>query len=94
MLLNGAPGIFSARYAGAEADDSRIPKNCFRDESFAKKDRKARFVCSIALAMPEGNVRTFNGYTKEALAPSQRGFNGFGYDPVFYLKGMIGHLQK
>jgi XTP/dITP diphosphohydrolase len=85
--LNGAPGTHSARYSGSDADDSRNTEKLLSEmRLFAKKDRKARFVCSIALAMPDENVRTFNGYCEGSIGAEPKGANGFGYDPVFYPK--------
>jgi XTP/dITP diphosphohydrolase len=86
--LNGAPGTRSARYSGSEADDSKNTEKLLSEmRLFAKKDRKARFVCSMALAMPDGNVRTFNGYSEGSIGTEPRGSNGFGYDPVFCPEG-------
>jgi XTP/dITP diphosphohydrolase len=86
--LGGDPGTRSARYSGADADDSKNTEKLLSDmRSLAKKDRKARFVCSLALAMSDGNVRTFNGYSEGSIGTEPRGANGFGYDPVFWPEG-------
>ncbi len=87
--LGGAPGVFSARYAGERASDSENVKKLLRDMRplADNKLREARFVCCIAFATPEGKHRTFTGYVKGIIGKGQKGFNGFGYDPVFYPEG-------
>jgi XTP/dITP diphosphohydrolase len=87
--LGGAPGVFSARYAGDKAKDSENVKKLLRElRSFAESSaREARFVCCIAFAYPEGKCKTFTGYVKGIIGKKQKGFNGFGYDPVFYPEG-------
>lgn len=86
--LNGAPGTRSARYSGSDADDSKNTEKLLSEmRLFAEKDRKARFVCSMALSMPDENVRTFNGYCEGSIGAEPKGTNGFGYDPVFYPEG-------
>ena len=84
--LDGAPGIYSARYAGPnKTDKDRYEK--LLSELEGVEDRTARFVCVIALASPEGLIGTARGTVegKIALAPSGEG--GFGYDPVFIPNG-------
>ncbi|MEW6417795.1 MAG: XTP/dITP diphosphatase [Nitrospirota bacterium] len=86
--LNGDPGTLSARYAGAGTDDRRnIEKLLYEMRSFAGEKRGARFVCCIALALPDGRVSTFYGYSEGSIGTEPRGFSGFGYDPVFYPEG-------
>jgi XTP/dITP diphosphohydrolase len=87
--LDGAPGVFSARYAGENANDSENVKKLLREMRplTDSKDRGARFVCCIAFATPEGKYKTFTGYIKGIIGKGQKGFNGFGYDPVFYPEG-------
>lgn len=87
-VLNGDPGTLSARYAGEDADDRKnIEKLLFEMCSIADEQRGARFVCCIALAFPEGSVKTFFGYVEGMIGREPRGFQGFGYDPVFYPEG-------
>lgn len=87
-VLNGGPGTLSARYAGEDADDRKnIEKLLFEMRSIADEQRGARFVCCIALAFPEGSVKTFFGYVEGMIGREPRGFQGFGYDPVFYPEG-------
>ncbi|MEW6052249.1 MAG: XTP/dITP diphosphatase [Nitrospirota bacterium] len=84
--LNGAPGVLSARYAGEEADDRKNVEALLR-EMQSLTNRKARFVCCMALAYPGGAIRIFNGYAEGTIGTEPRGSNGFGYDPVFYPAG-------
>ncbi len=84
--LHGAPGIYSARYAGEEASDtSNILKllNDLRDVPPA--GRKALFRCVLILYRPGGRYQTFDGCWEGRIAEAPAGLNGFGYDPVFYL---------
>ena len=87
--LGGAPGVFSARYAGEGAKDSENVKKLLRElrPFIESRDREARFVCCVAFSDPEGKCRTFTGYVKGIIGKKQKGFNGFGYDPVFYPEG-------
>lgn len=87
--LGGAPGVFSARYAGEEADDKKNVRKLLREMSGidAPEKRGARFVCCIALALPDGRCRTFTGYAEGTIGRRARGKSGFGYDPVFYPYG-------
>jgi XTP/dITP diphosphohydrolase len=86
--LGGAPGILSARYAGNGADDRRNVKKLLKDMGNLKDTaRDARFVCCIAFALPDGKHKTFTGYIKGQIGEKPRGFNGFGYDPIFFPSG-------
>jgi XTP/dITP diphosphohydrolase len=84
--LNGAPGIHSARFAGDDAtdEDNRV-KLLSKLETIPTRDRGARFRCVVALAMPDGEVRTSEGRCEGSVARSPIGDNGFGYDPIFLL---------
>ena len=85
-VLNGAPGIFSARYAGDHASDAeRIRK--LLEEMKGKTNRRARFVCVIALAYRGNSVKTFRGEVNGTIIEEPRGNHGFGYDPVFVPDG-------
>ena len=82
--LEGAPGIYSARFAGKEtsyAERFRIILE--RLNSFPMEERTARFRCAIALAEPSGFVRIVEGTIEGVIAASPRGEHGFGYDPIF-----------
>jgi XTP/dITP diphosphohydrolase len=86
--LGGAPGIYSARYAGAGANDGQNTGKLLSEMRSLEKDKRgARFVCCIALAFPDGNTYTFYGYAEGSIGTEQRGVRGFGYDPVFYPEG-------
>ena len=82
--LGGEPGVRSARYAGAGADDAARVRRLLRNlrETPAGR-RQARFRCAIAVASLNGPVRTFAGVCEGTIADAPRGRNGFGYDPVF-----------
>lgn len=84
--LNGAPGVYSARYAGEKADDrDNIERLLFEMRDI--KDRRARFVCVIALAFPDGRVEVFDGSIEGKIGYAPVGKGGFGYDPVFIPEG-------
>jgi len=86
--LKGAPGVLSARYAGEGTDDKRNIEKLLREmRSFGTEKRRARFVCCIALALPDGTINTFYGYVEGEIGTEPKGTNGFGYDPVFYPDG-------
>ena len=84
--LGGAPGIRSARWAGAERDFGLAMKRVHR-ELGPCADRGARFVCALALAWPDGRVEVFEGAVSGSLAWPPRGDRGFGYDPMFVAAG-------
>ncbi len=86
--LGGAPGVFSARYAGENSDDQKNVKKLLREmRGLGDGERSARFVCCIAFSMPGRGTKTFTGYARGRIGRRPRGFNGFGYDPVFYPEG-------
>ncbi len=81
--LGGAPGVHSARYAGAEATDA--DNNALLLKRLAGvTNRGARFVCVIALVKDGKLVRTFRGAVEGRIIDAPRGSGGFGYDPLFY----------
>lgn len=87
--LNGEPGIYSARYMGE--DTSYRIKNAnliSRLEGVPMEKRTARFVCAIAAVLPDGEVLTTRGVIEGKIGYEERGTNGFGYDPIFYLPDM------
>ena len=82
--LNGAPGIYSARYAGEEHDDT-ANVNKLLDELFDVPNRKrtARYVCAMTVMMPDGRTLQVEGTCEGVIAQNPKGSNGFGYDPIF-----------
>lgn len=82
--LNGAPGIYSARYAG-EAHDDAANVNKLLDDMFDVPGRKrtAHFTCVITLMMPDGRTLSVEGRCEGVIAQNPKGNNGFGYDPIF-----------
>jgi len=84
--LGGAPGIYSARYAGPGAsDEDRYRKLLSELGECPFEDRTARFRCAVAIAQPNGQVDVAEGTCEGVIAFEPRGENGFGYDPVFYM---------
>lgn len=86
--LNGAPGIFSARWAGPNKDFSAAMRRIEQELSLHNGKSSAKFVCALALAAPGGEVETFIGEISGHLEFPPRGENGFGYDPIFVADGM------
>ena len=80
--LGGAPGIYSARWAGPEKDFPRAMAEIERRLG-GSDDRAARFVCALTLAWPDGHAETFVGTVEGRLVFPPRGDHGFGYDPIF-----------
>jgi len=86
--LGGKPGVKSARYAGDNAsDENNIVKLLKELEGVSSDKRNARFVCCIALVLPDGEEQIFWGYVNGKIIESPRGDHGFGYDPVFIPDG-------
>jgi XTP/dITP diphosphohydrolase len=87
--LDGAPGIYSARWAGDEKNFSKAIARVGRElESRGADDRSAKFVCALALATPSGETDIFEGEVRGHLEFPPRGSRGFGYDPIFVADGM------
>jgi XTP/dITP diphosphohydrolase len=84
--LDGAPGIYSARWAGAERDFARAMARV-EQELAGKRDRRAHFVAALSLAWPDGHSETFRGEVHGTLIWPPRGNRGFGYDPMFVPDG-------
>lgn len=84
--LNGEPGIYSARYMGEDTSYEIKNQNLLNRAAKARGDeRSARFVCSIAAVLPDGNVFHTEETMEGILADNPAGEEGFGYDPIFYL---------
>ena len=85
--IDGAPGVYSARYAGEPSNDAANNKKllaALEDGS----DRTARFRCAIALATPEGRSQTVDGSCEGVIGLTPKGDQGFGYDPLFVPNGV------
>lgn len=85
--LGGDPGIYSARWAGPDKDFAAAMKDVHDKMVAAGGDDRARFVCALALAWPDGHVETVEGEVKGRIAWPPRGTRGFGYDPIFIADG-------
>jgi len=86
--LGGAPGVFSARYAGEGAGDRENLEKLLREMRAVPAGRRgARYVCALALAFPDGRTATVHGTVEGRIGTEPRGSRGFGYDPVFYPEG-------
>ena len=85
--LGGAPGIYTARYAGENAtNDENIDKLLANLQGVPFEKRGATFVAVIAVAFPDGTVKKFRGEVKGKILTERHGANGFGYDPVFFIE--------
>ena len=89
-LLNGKPGINSARWGGSKSDFDLAIKKVFiemRKKKEWRKENKARFVCSLTLCWPSGNIFSSKGIVNGRISNKKKGNNGFGYDPIFIPDG-------
>lgn len=85
--LDGAPGIYSARFAGEDKDDLKNNQKLLSLIEGVEEDRRtAHFVSAIALAVPGASTIVVSGTIDGFIVHNPRGNNGFGYDPLFYLK--------
>lgn len=86
--LDGAPGIYSARWAG-EPRDFGVAMEKVREELQSRKavDYSARFICALAICWPDGHSEAFEGEVRGHLEFPPRGEKGFGYDPIFVADG-------
>ncbi|HEY5338182.1 MAG TPA: RdgB/HAM1 family non-canonical purine NTP pyrophosphatase [Rhizomicrobium sp.] len=89
IALNGAPGVYSARWAGEDKNFltamERVERELLQKNA---ADRSAKFVCVLALALPDGEEQVFEGDVRGTLVFPPRGTRGFGYDPIFVMEGM------
>lgn len=87
--LNGAPGLYSARYAGPGMRDAdrraKLLQELRHANAQAPAPLTARFRCLIAIAQPTGPINFFEGICEGEIIFEERGTNGFGYDPIFYI---------
>lgn len=82
--LGGAPGVYSARYAGEQGDDAANNTKLLHElQNVADKNRQAAFHCVLALAWPDGRCETYAGQVSGLIMRGERGGGGFGYDPLF-----------
>ena len=91
-LLAGAPGIYSARWAGPRKDFTRAQKKVHEaireyDTFEAKADRSASFICALSIAWPDGHTEVFEGRVSGEMTWPPTGEHGFGYDPTFIPTG-------
>lgn len=88
--LDGAPGVYSARFAGVHGEDADEANNRLlldRLEATPDPERTARFRCSLAIVRPDGEALYTDGVVEGRIARSPRGDGGFGYDPLFLIEG-------
>jgi XTP/dITP diphosphohydrolase len=84
--LDGAPGIYSARYAGEGADDAKNIRRLIDSlKGIPPSERGARFRCVLVLCRPDGSYISFDGQWEGRIAEQPAGQGGFGYDPVFFI---------
>lgn len=87
--LGGAPGVYSARFAGEECDDEKNNEKLLKHlEGLPAEDRKAKFVSVITLMFPDGNTIVARGDPPGRIIETPTGENGFGYDPLFVPDGL------
>ena len=82
--LGGAPGIFSARYAGVHGDDTANNRKLLAELN-GMTDRRAHYVCAVACVFPDGRHFTVEGTCDGEILQAPRGTSGFGYDPLFLI---------
>ncbi len=86
--LNGAPGVFSARYAGADKDYAANNQKLLRELTMVSPEKRtARFRTVVALCNPDGTCCFAEGCCEGVILEELRGSNGFGYDPLFHVSG-------
>lgn len=86
--LGGAPGVYSARYAGEPCDDEKNNQKLLAElANTPDEERTAQYVCAMACVFPDGRQFTVEGSCKGLLLREYRGDGGFGYDPLFYFPG-------
>jgi XTP/dITP diphosphohydrolase len=89
--LNAAPGVLSSRFAGEHCSFEENNRKLLRLMSAVPREKRgAKFVCVVALIKDANHIQTVKGEVKGIITSGERGENGFGYDPVFYLP----HLNK
>ena len=91
-VLEGAPGIYSARWGGEKGNFIRAMNRVFKeldkkDKNWKSKKIKARFICALTIYEPNQNIIKSIGKIEGYVSPSMKGENGFGYDPIFIARG-------
>lgn len=82
--LDGAPGIYSARFSGVHGDD-KANNRLLLQKLQGVENRAAHYTCAIALCWPDGKMLTAEDYFYGEIGQEEKGTNGFGYDPLFFL---------
>ena len=87
-ILNGKPGIFSARWGGAKSNFNKAISKVFRelykkDKNWKLKKIRARFICALTIYWPDGKTIKSEGKIEGLISNKKKGKNGFGYDPIF-----------
>lgn len=86
--LDGAPGVYSHRFAGENATDADRNRKLLQAlQGVSDAERGAKFVCAMVLILPSGEAKCFEGEVCGRIGDAPKGDNGFGYDPVFYIDG-------
>lgn len=86
--LHGRPGVFSARFAGEDADDASNNRKLLHElGQLPEASRAAAFVCTMAYVTPDGVEKLFEGRVEGVIIDTPRGVHGFGYDPLFFVDG-------
>ncbi len=86
--LDGAPGVYSSRYAGEEGNDAKNNEKLLKElEGLPPEQRTARFVCTLVLIQKDGTKITASGQVEGRILDAPRGSGGFGYDPLFLPDG-------
>ncbi|MFX0549892.1 XTP/dITP diphosphatase [Hathewaya histolytica] len=84
--LNGEPGVYSARYAGEHGNDKKNNEKLLdKLKGVPREKRKAKFICSMALVLDDNKVIKVQGEVNGEILEEQKGTEGFGYDPLFYV---------
>lgn len=84
--LGGRPGVFTSRFAGEKTPDRKKCQRLLQEMAgIPEEQREAAFVCAIAVALPEGEVKMVEGECQGRISFSPRGENGFGFDPIFFV---------
>ena len=91
-ILNKAPGIYSARWGGRNADFTKAIAKVYRelkkkDKNWENKKIKARFICVLSICLNEKKIACVKGIVEGTISPIPKGKKGFGYDPIFIPKG-------